>query len=72
MHSCKDCPDRHYLCHDSCERYKKDCEERAARKKKFRDENAYYDYIRRQVDLNAAKKLKYEKRKRDSRGHGGH
>lgn len=63
MNSCKGCEDRHYLCHDHCERYANDKKEREAINKKKREYLQYEDYMVRQARLIAAKKAYYEGKK---------
>lgn len=59
-YSCKDCTDRHLYCHDTCEKYKKDKEERAKMKdagKADREYQQYYsNHMRKVLDFMAIKK----------------
>lgn len=42
---CKDCPDRHLACHDTCERYKQEHREYQAEKEVYcKDRNKGYEY----------------------------
>lgn len=62
MHSCKGCQDRHLYCHDTCERYKKDCEERAEIRKKRKEETMYDNYVYRQsVMIDKIKRVYHDK-----------
>lgn len=51
MNSCKGCKDRHEACHDTCDRYAKDCDERERIKEKRKKEMMYSSYMRRQSAL---------------------
>jgi len=61
MNSCKDCTDRHLYCHDTCERYKADCAERAAIKKKRKEALQYEEYAESRRRRWTATRFEYEK-----------
>ena len=60
--TCKDCPDRHRACHDTCGKYKRERAEWDAKKAAKRAEEEKWVYISESIKKRKNRDAKYEKK----------
>ena len=66
MSVCKDCPDRALTCHDVCERYRAEKEERDKRRRKI-SEAKTIEYITRDTFYDGIERMKKRRKSHGSR-----